>query len=112
MNLADAAGGVLDPVCPETEVPTSCANHNSETRNTCPAWMRILEKYREELETSQLAVQLFTGQRNLLLFPRMLPCALVYPSGGFLGAVHGPFLSFDSCGMFPGVSRRSRTRCT
>ncbi len=53
VNLADAAGGVLDPVCRETEVPTSCANHNSETRNSCPAWMRILEKYREELNISQ-----------------------------------------------------------
>ena len=49
MNLADAAGGVLGPVCPETEVPTSCANHNSETRDTCPIRMRIVEKYGEEL---------------------------------------------------------------
>lgn len=52
VNLADAAGGVVDPVCPETEVPTSCTNHNSETRNTWLAWMRILEKYGEELQSS------------------------------------------------------------
>jgi hypothetical protein len=53
MNLADGAGGVLGPVCPEAEVPTSGASHDRETINTYPAWMRILEKYREELETSQ-----------------------------------------------------------
>jgi hypothetical protein len=43
VNRADVAAGVLDPVWPESEGPTSCANHNSETSDTWPALMGILK---------------------------------------------------------------------